>query len=176
LHVSHTNTFSIMQAHSKPASTDDFTWYHSEGDDEPLVPSIASNPTTGQHGPERGMRPRLYSLNLWLISLTMIDHVHSQHAGRGGRMAEALEAEKADEYGNPIRRLAARPLQQVHQSKKQSDTAAIDAPSDEGDHNYEESGTTSSAESNSENYVMNSRSISSCHARISMLVNLSSGG
>jgi hypothetical protein len=29
-----------MQAHPKPASVDDFTWYHSEGDDDPLAPTV----------------------------------------------------------------------------------------------------------------------------------------
>ena len=88
----------------------------------------------------------LDSQSLWLIGLTMIDHVCMQCAGQGGRMAEALEAEKVDKHRNPIKCLTACSwIQQVHQSKKCSENT----PSDQDDHNYEESETTSSTSSDS---------------------------
>jgi hypothetical protein len=37
----------------------------------------------------------------------MIDPGRVQHAGRGGKMAEAIELEKVDEHGKPVKRLMA---------------------------------------------------------------------
>ena len=37
----------------------------------------------------------------------MIDPGHVQHAGWGGKMAEAIELEKVDEHGKPVKHLMA---------------------------------------------------------------------
>jgi hypothetical protein len=52
-------------------------------------------------------------------------------------MAEALEFEKADEYGNPVKRPAVRPPGKLRQAKKQRvATTATAASSDEDDCDY----------------------------------------
>jgi hypothetical protein len=79
-----------------------------------------------------------------------------QRNGRGRKMAEALEYEKADEHGNPIKRLlppAVGPHRKARQVKKQRiDTSGVEASSDEDNHSYRdtepaESESTSSSES-----------------------------
>lgn len=73
-----------------------------------------------------------------------------QRSGRGRKMAEALEYEKADDDGNPIKRpatLTVRPPRKSRQAKKQRiDTAEMGASSDEDDRDYQD---TEPAESES---------------------------
>jgi hypothetical protein len=47
----------IMQAHSKPASADDFTWYHSEDNDKPMPRDVSTNTTTRQSSDPGGQSP-----------------------------------------------------------------------------------------------------------------------
>jgi hypothetical protein len=66
-----------------------------------------------------------------------------QRSGRGKKMAEALEYEKADDEGNPIKRptnVTVRRPRKPRQTKKQRiDTTEMGASSDEEDHDYQES-------------------------------------
>jgi hypothetical protein len=80
-----------------------------------------------------------------------------QRAGRGRKMAEALQHEKVDEHGKTIKRLTAVTMglpRKFRQAKKQHvDTTEIAASSDEDDHDYQdtelaESESTSPSESN----------------------------
>ena len=50
----------IMQAHSKLASTDDFDWYYSKGNDHPLPPHAPTDGTTQQTG-GLGVRSGMWS-------------------------------------------------------------------------------------------------------------------
>jgi hypothetical protein len=101
------------------ASANDFTWYHSEGDDNPI----------GSEAPIKKGR--------------------IQRSGRGEKMAEALRFEKADEHGNPIRRLnapiagAPRKPRQVKKPRVDRDTIVVISTDDE-DLNYK---TTEAEES-----------------------------
>ncbi|KAF8485553.1 hypothetical protein F5888DRAFT_1911735, partial [Russula emetica] len=65
-----------------------------------------------------------------------------QRSGRGRKMAEALEYEKADNDGNPIKRLTTltvRPPRKSRQVKKQHiDTTDMGASSDEDDCDYQD--------------------------------------
>jgi hypothetical protein len=72
----------------------------------------------------------------------MIGMGRIQRSGRGRKMAEALEHEKADDDGNPIKRLTnvtVRPPRKSRQAKKQRiDPTEVGAPSDEDDHDYQD--------------------------------------
>jgi hypothetical protein len=70
----------------RPASPSDFTWYHSEGDDD------AMKPNTQPSNPQPPLNPQP-------------PRARVQRAGRGEKMAEALAFEKTDELGKPIKRL-----------------------------------------------------------------------
>jgi hypothetical protein len=86
----------------------------------------------------------------------MIDPGHVQRAGRGGKMAEAIELEKVDEHGKPVKRLMARQPRKPRQGKKQlADTTGITTSSDDDDRDYDnlpplESVVTSDSESDSD--------------------------
>jgi antitoxin (DNA-binding transcriptional repressor) of toxin-antitoxin stability system len=83
----------------------------------------------------------------------MIDPGRVQRAGWGGKMAEAIELEKVDEHGKPVKRLMACQPQKPRQGKKQlADTMGIMVSSDDDDRDYDdlpplESVVTSDSES-----------------------------
>lgn len=94
----------------------------------------------------------------FLAVLTM-DSGRIQRAGRGEKMAEALELEKVDEHGKPIKRLAAHPPRKPRQAKKQQvDTVDTAGFSDVDDDDYEDlpplgSRATSTSESDSDDML-----------------------
>lgn len=132
-----------MQDSSKPASPSDFVWYHSEGDDTPMGPHSPSKTreSSGQNTGS-GTSPTAYYPFSAIIDLLTIGLKCIQRSGRGGKMAEALAHEKADEHGNPIKRfttLTVGPPRKSRQAKKQRiDTAEAVASSDEDDHDYQD--------------------------------------
>jgi hypothetical protein len=72
-------------------------------------------------------------------------------------MAEALQFEKADEHGNPIKRLILHPPR-LPQTKQCADTTPVVVSSDDDDHDYKdpgplEHGSTESTESESQNML-----------------------
>jgi hypothetical protein len=80
----------------------------------------------------------------------MIDPGRVQCAGRGGKMAEAIELKKVDEHRKPVKCLIARQPQKPQQGKKQhADTMGITASSDD-DLPPLESVVTSDSESDSD--------------------------
>jgi hypothetical protein len=89
------------------------------------------------------------------IDLLLTGLGRTQRSGRGRKMAEALQHEKVDEHGKPIKRLTAVNVgsRKSRQAKKQRvDTTEL-ASSDEDDHDYQdteavESESTSPSESN----------------------------
>jgi hypothetical protein len=86
----------------------------------------------------------------------MTDTGRVQHAGRGGKMAEAIELEKVDEHRKPVKRLTARQPRKPRQAKKQhADTTGIAASSNDDNDGYDdlpalESVMTSGSESDSD--------------------------
>ena len=86
----------------------------------------------------------------------MIDPGRVQHAGWGGKMAEAIELEKVDEHGKPVKHLMAHQPWKPRQGKKQlADTMGITTSSDDDDRDYDdlpplESVVTSDSESDSD--------------------------
>lgn len=79
-----------------------------------------------------------------------------QRAGQGGKMAEAIELEKVNEHGKPVKCLMACQPRKPQQGKKQlADTTGIMASSDDDNRNYDnlpplESVVTSDSESDSD--------------------------
>ncbi|KAM6503718.1 hypothetical protein JOM56_000661 [Amanita muscaria] len=135
-----------MQAHSKPASTADFNWYHSDGDDVPLAPCVAADTMAGQT--EAGGR----------AADSYSEQGRSRRAGRGGKMAEVLQFEKADEHGNPIKRLILHPPRLPPAKQCADTTPVVVVSSEDDDHNYKdpgplEHGSTSSTESESQSML-----------------------
>ncbi len=143
-----------MQDSSKPASLSDFRWYNSEGDDEPMEPSlpIVTKESSGevQQDAESGMCSVAHYAYSVIVDLLTTGLGCSQHSGQGGKMAEALVHEKADEHGNPMKRFMALTVhspRKSHQSKKQrTDTTEVAGLSDEEDCDYQD---TEPAESES---------------------------
>jgi hypothetical protein len=73
-------------------------------------------------------------------SLSILDPRRPQRAGRGEKMADAIELEKVDEDGKPIKRLAPRlPRKPRQTSKRHVDTAATenDKSTDKDDQDYD---------------------------------------
>jgi hypothetical protein len=73
-------------------------------------------------------------------SLSILDPCHPQRAGHREKMADAIELEKVDEDGKPIKRLAPRLPRKPHQtSKRHVDTAVTenDESTDKDDQDYD---------------------------------------
>ncbi|KAF8502580.1 hypothetical protein F5888DRAFT_1904208 [Russula emetica] len=93
-----------------------------------------------------------------------------QRSGRGRKMAEALEYEKADNDGNPIKRLTTltvRPPRKSRQVKKQRiDTTDMGASSDEDDCDYQDTEPAElESESSSPSEGDCQDTLPSCHRR-----------
>ena len=89
------------------------------------------------------------------IDLLLTGLGHTQHSGRGRKMAEALEHEKVNEHGKPIKCLTAVNVgsRKSRQAEKQRVNTTELASLDEDDHDYQdteavESESTSPSESN----------------------------
>jgi hypothetical protein len=143
------------QAQDIPASSTDFVFYHSEGDDEPIgQPPVTTKESGSAGGRDAAETAESGKSRIPSFIFPITDHPLAvgvgriQRARRGGRMAEALQHEKADEHGNPIKRLTGtattRPLRKARQVKKQRVDVVT---SDEDDHDYQNN--TEPAESES---------------------------
>jgi hypothetical protein len=155
-----------MEDTSKPASPSDHVWYHSEGDEKPMGSTRPCSPNKsgeggGLAGQEAESGSGMFSVAYYVsetpssINLLLIGVGRIQRCGRGRKMAEALEHEKVDEHGKPIKRLTAVSVgsRKSRQAKKQRIDTTDLAFSDEDDRDYQdtelvESESTSPSESN----------------------------
>ncbi|KAI0278368.1 hypothetical protein BGY98DRAFT_933850 [Russula aff. rugulosa BPL654] len=117
----------MLSDSSKPALPSDFVWYHSKGNDNPMGSSSANKmkESNGQN----------VEAGLGCI----------QRSGQGGKMAEVLQYEKADEHGKPIKHFTEATAVTVHRSRKARrkakkqciDITEVAVSSDEDDYDYQ---------------------------------------
>ena len=145
-----------MEAHSEPASADDFTWKVMTSLCHVTCPLIQQPNKAVVQAVSLLVYGSFYSCPSWIRIFFMVDPSHVQHAGQGGKMAKAIELKKVDEHRKPVKHLMAHQPQKPWQRKKQlANTMGITASSDDDNYNYDnlpplESVVISDSESNSD--------------------------
>jgi hypothetical protein len=173
-----------MSNQPQPASATDHVFYFSESDDQPLSTHCPTDPDgvgstmteKDAHGPAPGMHISPSPPSLMSFTVILIDVGRIQRAGRPGRgkkMAEALEFEKADEHGNPDKRYTGTISRKPQKSKSkrprfETDVAVTLGSSDEDDLDFE---CPEESDSDSES-VSDSADILPSNAEVLHVVNL----